>query len=90
MAAYAPLIQIRSVYSAEWENLAFSVESGPSQWTLRVEERATRRLLYTALRGGVAAAQVAAAEYGIFSLPGASSRLNPERLASALPWRRHL
>jgi hypothetical protein len=84
MAGCSPLRQIRSVDSTEWESLAFSVESGASRWTLRVEETATRRLLYTAQRPGVAAAQVAAAEYGIFSVLGAGSRITPERLASAL------
>ncbi len=90
MAAYAPLIQIRTVYRTEWENLAFSIESGTCQWTLRVEDAKSHNLLYKAQRVGSAAAQVAAAEYGIFSVQGAGSRLTPEVLASTLPWRRHI
>jgi hypothetical protein len=90
MTASAPLIQIRSVYRTEWENLAFSIESGSCQWTLRVEDSKSHHLLYTAQRGGAAAARVAAAEYGIFSVLGAASQVTPEGLASTLPWRRHI
>ena len=83
------LVQIRTVYQSEWRDLAFSVESGCDEWTIRVEDSATRRLLYTARRGCVSAAQVAAAEYGISHILGFSAPLTPARLAADLPWRKH-
>jgi hypothetical protein len=89
MPACSPLIQIRSVYRTEWENLAFSVESGCDEWTLRVEETGTRNVLYTAHRGGAAAAQLAAAEFGISRVLGFASRVSPQQLAGNLSWRVH-
>jgi hypothetical protein len=90
MTAWTPLVQIRSVYRAEWQDLAFSVESGSDECTLRVEEIGTHRLLYTARRGRVAAAQAAAVEFGVFRVLGAASGVSPEVLASTLSWRRHI
>jgi hypothetical protein len=90
MTAGITLVQIRSIYSTEWQNLAFSVESGSDECTLRVEESGTHRVLYTARRARVAAAQAAAAEFGIFRVLGPSSGVSPERLASTLAWRRHI
>lgn len=88
MTARTPLVQIRSVFRAEWESLTFSVESGSDEWTLRVEEATTRRLLYTARRGAAAAAKVAAAEYGISLVLGFASSITPQTLARDLSWQR--
>uniref|UniRef100_Q024Z4 Uncharacterized protein n=1 Tax=Solibacter usitatus (strain Ellin6076) TaxID=234267 RepID=Q024Z4_SOLUE len=90
MTACIPLVQIRSMYRTEWQDLAFSVESGSDECTLRVEEIVTHRLLYTARRGRVAAAQAAAAEFGIFRVLGPASGVSPEVLASTLAWRRQI
>jgi hypothetical protein len=87
MTLHEPLVQIRSVYRTEWQNLAFSVESGCGEWTLRVEDTSSHRLLYTARRGCASAAQVAAADYGISHTLGFSAPLSPARLAADLPWR---
>jgi hypothetical protein len=88
MTTCTPLIQIRSVFRAEWESLAFSVESGSDEWTLRVEESTTHRVLYTARRAAAAAAKVAAAEYGISLVQGFASRITPQNLARDLSWQR--
>ncbi|HEY1493239.1 MAG TPA: hypothetical protein VGF49_01795 [Candidatus Solibacter sp.] len=90
MTAGTTLVQIRSVFCTEWQNLAFSVESGSDECTLRVEEIATHRTLYAARRGRVAAAQAAAVEFGIFHVLGPASGMSPEVLASTLFWRRHI
>ena len=81
-----PLIQIRRGFRAEWKDMAFVIEGVTSQWTLRVEDLA-RRTLYTAERGAVGAARVAAAEYGIFRALGPASPVTPEHLAAELSWR---
>ena len=81
----APLFQIRRGYRARWSNLAFSVETGSGDWTLRVQD-AANETLYTAHRGGSRAAQVAAAEFAIFRVLGPQSRVSPDRLAQELTW----
>ena len=83
------LFQIRHGYRARWNELAFSVEDHSGDWTLRVQDPARSRTLYTAHRGGARAAQVAAIEFAIFWLLGAASRLNPDRLARELTWQEY-
>ena len=85
----APLLQIRRGYRARWNNLAFSVETDSSQWTLRVQETGKTQTLYTAHRGGAQAAQVAAAEFAIFLRLGPASALRPDRLARELTWQEY-
>lgn len=82
-----PLLQIRRGYRTRWNNLAFSVESDSSQWTLRVQD--SSQTLYTAQRGGARAAQVAAAEFAIFRVLGPASPLRPDRLAQELKWQEY-
>ena len=88
-AAPAPLLQIRRGYRARWNDLAFSVETDSSQWTLRVQDTGKGQTLYTAYRGGATAAQVAAAEFGIFRVLGPASTLRPDRLARELKWQEY-
>jgi hypothetical protein len=80
------LFQIRHGYRTRWNDLAFSVEDNSGDWTLRVQDSAANRTLYTAHRGGVRAAQLAAIEFAIFCVLGAASRLSPDRLAQELTW----
>jgi len=84
-----PLFQIRRGYSARWNDLALWVETGSGDWTLRVQDSAGRAPLYTAHRVGARAAQVAAAEFAIFRVFGAQSRLSPDSLAGELRWQEH-
>ena len=62
----APLLQIRHGYWAQWNRLAFAVETDSDQWTLHVRDAVGSETLYTAHRSGARAAQVAAAEFAIF------------------------
>ncbi len=84
--APAQLFQIRRGYRAKWSNLAFSVEGGSGDWTLRVQDSAKQQTLYLAYRGGARAAKVAAAEFAIFLRLGPQSRMSPDRLANELNW----
>lgn len=63
----ADLIQIRQGFRASCNELTLVVESDDRQWTLRVQESASRRLLYTAGRANRAAAQSAGLEFAQFS-----------------------
>lgn len=63
----ADLIQIRQGFRATWNDLTLLVESDDRQWTLRVQECASRRVLYTAGRANRAAAQSAGLEFAQFS-----------------------
>ncbi len=80
------MFQIRHGYRARWSDLAFSVETDSCDWILRVQDTARQQTVYTAHRGGARAAQVAAAEFAIFLVLGAQSRMSPERLAEELNW----
>ena len=80
------LFQIRHGYRARWNDLAFSVETDSSDWTLRVQDARETETLYTAHRGAAHAAQVAAADFAIFRVLGPQSRLSPDRLANELNW----
>jgi hypothetical protein len=81
----APLCQILHGYQAGWNGLAIRVESDSSGWALHISDSAKREL-YTAYRMGPQAAQVAAAEYAIFSILGPASAINADRLAKELHW----
>jgi len=81
------LQQIRRGYRARWNELAISIETDSSQWTLCVQD--SSQTLYTALRGGARAAQVAAAEYAIFRILGPASTVRPDRLAQELKWQEY-
>jgi hypothetical protein len=85
----APLLQIRHGYRAQWNRLAFAVETDSDQWTLRVRDVVGSETLYTALRSGARAAQVAAAEFAIFRELGFDSRVSPDRLAGELKWQEY-
>ncbi len=84
--APAPLFQIRRGYRARWSNLAFAIETDSGDWILRVQDFTKQQTLYTAHRGGAHASQVAAAEFAIFLVLGAQSRISPEHLAQELTW----
>jgi hypothetical protein len=81
----APLFEIRRGYQARWNDLAMKVESDPEGWALHILD-STQKELYTAHRMGPQAAQVAAAEYAIFSVLGPASAMNADRLARELNW----
>jgi hypothetical protein len=83
------LFQIRHGYRTRWNDLAFSVENNCGDWTLRVQDPARSATLYTAHRGGVRAAQVAALEFAIFFVLGAASRVSPDRLNQELAWQEY-
>lgn len=83
------LFRIREGYRARWNDLTFSVESGSSEWTLEVEDTERHQMLYRAQRMGVRAAQAAAAEFAIFRVLGADSRLTPAQLAGELNWQHY-
>ena len=85
----AALVQIHRGYRAQWNNLALSVETDSSQWTLRVQDGARNEMLYTAFRSGIRAAQLAAAEFAILRVQGFDSRMVPDRLASELDWKEY-
>jgi hypothetical protein len=85
----ACLVQIRTGFAAEWNQLGFSVESGAGEWTLRVEDTASHCILYAAQRAAASAARIAAAEYAIFRVLGPAGTVTPERLADTLPWRQY-
>jgi len=61
----AELVQIRQGFRAQWRNLMLLVESEDRQWTLRVQESGSRRVLYTAGRANRAAAQSAGLEFAM-------------------------
>jgi hypothetical protein len=83
----ATLFQIRSAFTAGWNDLRFVVESSGAEWSLRVEDRSSSRTLYSAQRGDQAAAKVACMEFALFQTPGAAARLSPEAAASELAWK---
>jgi len=80
------LVQIREGYRTRWNDLTFTAEADSSQWTLRVQDSRQTETFYTAYRGGLRAAQTAAAEYAIFRVLGAENRVSPARLAQELTW----
>ena len=84
-----PLLQIRRGYRAQWNDLAFSVETDSSDWRLHVQDPAKNETLYTAYRGGMRAAKIAAAEFAIFEVLGPESRVSPDRLAGELKWQEY-
>jgi uncharacterized Ntn-hydrolase superfamily protein len=81
-----PLLQISSGYRAQWNNLALSVESDSSQWTLHVLDNLGSEALYTGHRCSASAAQRAAAEFAIVRVLGHDSRLSADSLVKALAW----
>lgn len=81
-----PLFEIRRSFRARWNRLGFSVSVDSGRWTLVVEDAETRNTLHTGLRAGARAAQVAAAEFGIFWVLGPECRMIPERLVQELHW----
>ena len=83
------LLRIREGYRTRWQDLTFSVQSDSSEWTLAVEDTERHETLYRGQRMGVRAAQVAAAEFAIFRVLGAGSRVAPAQLASELNWQRY-
>jgi hypothetical protein len=62
----SPLVQIRQGFQARWNDLTLLVESEDRQWTLRVQEAGSHRVLYTAGRSNRAAAQSAGLEFAAF------------------------
>jgi len=82
----AALVRIREGYRTRWNDLVFTAEKDCFQWTLRVQDSRQTETFYTAHRGGLRAAQAAAAEYGIFRVLGAESLVSPDRLAQELTW----
>ncbi|HEX3744810.1 MAG TPA: hypothetical protein VHW09_12800 [Bryobacteraceae bacterium] len=78
-------MQIRQGYQANWNGLAFTVETDSNGWAVRIQD-STRRELYRAHRLGPQAAQLAAAEYAIFSVLGPASTVSAGRLARELHW----
>ena len=84
--APAPLFQIRRGYRARWNSLGFLLNADADRWTLVVEDADSCKTLHTAQRAGARAAQVAAAEFGIFWALGPESCMSPERLAQELNW----
>ena len=85
----AQLFQIRRGYRARWNNLALSLETDSGDWVLRVQDSTRRETFYTAHRGGVRAAQLAAVEFAIFRVLGPTSPLSPDRLARELAWQEY-
>jgi hypothetical protein len=83
------LCQIRRGYRAEWRDLAFFVEGGTNQWTLRVHRGQDQQPLYTGARSGVAAARSAAVEFGVFQELGPASAVIPSQLAGQLNWQEY-
>ena len=83
----ANLVQIRQGYRAHWNDLTFLVESEDRQWTLRVQDAGSQRLLYTAGRSNRAAAQTAGLEFAMFR--GVLPQQTPEALARALNWQEY-
>jgi hypothetical protein len=88
-ASPAPLFEIRHGYRSEWNGLAFSVESNSGDWMLRVGEVAKMETLYTARRAQAHAAQLMAAEFAAFRLPGGDQWISPDRLAKELKWQEY-
>ena len=82
----ASLVRIREGYRTRWNNLVFTAETDSFQWTLRVQDSLETETFYLAHRGGLRAAQIAAAEYAIFRVLGTESRISPDRLAQELTW----
>jgi len=89
MTASEALCQIRRGYQARWRDLAFFVEGGAHQWTLRVDRVPDHQPLYRGERSGVRAARVAAVEFGIFRELGPDSALIPAQLANELNWQEY-
>jgi hypothetical protein len=85
----ADLFQIRKGYRADWRDLAFFVESGDQEWTLRVHRSGEAKPLFTGERCGVTAARSAAVEFGVFQELGAGSPVIPAQLAKELNWQEY-
>lgn len=85
----ADLVQIRQGYRAGWNGLTFLVESDDRQWTLRVQDAGSRRLLYTAGRCNRTSAQTAGLEFAILRGGAAESLASPEALARSLNWQEY-
>ncbi|HEY2017141.1 MAG TPA: hypothetical protein VGH38_26730 [Bryobacteraceae bacterium] len=86
-------IQIQSGYRADWHNFLLRAETDAGCWTAEVipigdtQERGTAQPLYTARRGSLQAAKIAAVEFAMFRAAGTSPWENPERVAGHLPWK---
>ncbi len=80
------LFQIRHGYRAQWHDMSFTVEEYSGDWTLRIQDAAGTRTLYTAHRIAARAAQAAAAEFATLELLCADSNVSPERFAAQLKW----
>jgi hypothetical protein len=83
----APLVQIRQGYRTEWQDLSLAVESGASQWTVRVAE--SGKNLYEGFRSNAVAARIAALEFALFRTSHAVSQKTAEHLAQELNWRKY-
>lgn len=80
------LFQIRTTFTSRWNGFVFFVEAGSGEWTLRVQEEASCRILYRAHRRTEAEAKTACMEFAIFCSAGMDSRLQPEVAVSELKW----
>ncbi len=83
------LVQIRQRYRANWNHLTFLVESEDRQWTLRVQDECSDRLLYAAGRSNRTAAQTAGLEFAMLGGTVAEQQASPEALARALYWQEY-
>jgi len=84
MASAAQLTQIRQGYTAVWNNLALSVESGPAGWRASVQDLPAKKGLHTAYRFSQDAAKLAAVEFAIFYK---AERQEPARVSRDLNWK---
>lgn len=84
--AASPLIQIRRGYRTRWQDLDLSVEVDSDQWTVRVQDVSGSQTMHTAHRSSAAAARIAAAEFALFRVSGATAWARPETLAKSLEW----
>jgi hypothetical protein len=82
----ADLVQIRQGFRARWNELTLLVESEDRQWTLRVQDAGSDRVLYTAGRSNRTAAQTAGMEFAMFRGAAAALHATPEALAQGLQW----
>jgi hypothetical protein len=85
----ADLVQIRQGFRAKWHELTFLVESEDRQWTLRVQDACSERILYTAGRSNRTAAQTAGLEFAMFRSAAAALQASPEALAQKLQWQEY-
>jgi hypothetical protein len=83
------LTQIRTGYTARWNDLVLSVELDRQQWTAVVHDPKANRNLYSASRSNANAAKFAALDFALLQGLAGIATQAPEQIAHRLDWKHY-